>query len=77
MSNKNRKTGPRVLCYLNTSEVKNGKLRVLYGRENKRNQSNNLTNQVKKTKEKEEKYKNADKIKGVRIIKNNNNTNTQ
>ena len=53
MSNKNRKTGPRVLCYLNTSEVKNGKLRVLYGRENKRNQSNNLTNQVKKTIHKE------------------------
>ena len=35
----------------------------------------NLTDQAKKTKQKEEKYKNTNKIKDVRIMKNSNNTN--
>ena len=49
-------TRPRVVCYWNMSEVKEGKLE--YETENKENQSNNAikqTNKMKKTKKKEEK----------------------
>ena len=31
--------GPRVVCYLNTNEVKDGKLKIHYERENKGKQS--------------------------------------
>ena len=51
-------TWPRVVCYWNTSEVKVGKLKIHYERENKGNQSNNgikQTNKMKKPKQKEEK----------------------
>ena len=51
-------TRPRLVCYWNTSEVKEGKLKIHYERENKENQSNNeikQTNTMKKTKQKEEK----------------------
>ena len=34
-------TQPRVVCYWNTSEEKEGKLKIYYDRENKENQSNN------------------------------------
>ena len=34
-------TGPRVVCYWNTREVKGGKLKIHYEREKKGNQSNN------------------------------------
>ena len=40
-------TGPRVVCYWNTSEVKDGKLKIHYERENKENQSNNAIKQTK------------------------------
>ena len=33
--------GPRLVCYWNISEVKDGKLKIHYERENKGNQSNN------------------------------------
>ena len=33
--------GPRVVCYWNTSEVKDSKLTIHYERENKGNQSKN------------------------------------
>ena len=34
LDNKNS-TGPRVVCYWNTSEVKDGKLKIHYERQNK------------------------------------------
>ena len=34
-------TGPRVVCYWNTSEVKGRKVEIHYERENKENQSSN------------------------------------
>ena len=40
-------TGPRVVCYWNTSEVKGRKVEIHYERENKRNQSNNTIQQTK------------------------------
>ena len=43
-------TWPRVVCYWNTSEVKERKLKIHYERENKENQSNNAIKQAKKTK---------------------------
>ena len=49
-------TQPRVVCYWNTSEVKEEKLKIHHERENKENQSNNAikqTNKMKKTKQKE------------------------
>ena len=58
---------PRVVCYWNTSEAKEGKLKIHYERENKENQSNNAikqTNKTKKTKQKEKwKYSNKIKVK--------------
>ena len=39
--------GPIVVCYWNTSEVKDGKLKIHYERDNKENQSNNAFFQTK------------------------------
>ena len=39
-------TGPRVVCSWNESEVKDGKLKIHYKRENKENQSNNVIKQT-------------------------------
>ena len=39
-----RSKGPRVVCFWNTSEVKDGKLKIYYERENKGNQSNKAIN---------------------------------
>ena len=66
------------MCYWSTSEVKDKKLKIHYERENKGNQSKmQLRSQAKNTKQKEEKYRSANKIKDVRIMKRNNNTNIQ
>ena len=43
-------TGPRIVCSWNTSEVKEGKLKIHYERENKGNQSNNAIKQTKQRK---------------------------
>ena len=47
--------GPRVVCYWNTSEVRDRKLKIHYEREGKSVKQCNLTNQVKKTNQKEDK----------------------
>ena len=61
-----------MVCYWNTSEVKDRKLKMHYEREQgKPVKQCNLTNQVKKTKQKEEKLKNTNK-KDIKIMKNNN-----
>ena len=41
-------TRPRVVCYWNTSEVKEGKLKIQYGGENKENHSNNAIKEIKR-----------------------------
>ena len=49
--------------------MKDGKLKIHYGRENKGNQTMQLRSQAKKTKQKEEKYKNTNKMRDVGIMK--------
>ena len=56
--------GPRLVCYWNISEVKDGKLKIHYERENKGKpvKQCKLSSQGKKSKQKEEKYKNTNTI---------------
>ena len=61
--------------YAIRTQVKEGKLKICYERENKENQSNNVikqTDKMKKTKQKEEKLKNTNKRKDVKVMKNSN-----
>ena len=64
-------TWPGVVCYWNTSEVKEGKLKIHCERENcgKPVKQCRLTSQGKNSKQKEERYKNTNEMNDVGIMK--------
>ena len=62
-------TGPRIVCYWNTSGVEDRKLKIHSKERRRETKQCSLTNQAKKSKQKEEKEKNSNKIRDVKIMR--------